>query len=102
MPLEQPSPEATYRRFVLAALAAHPGTPGDIVLAGPAAAVLLGLPLFGRAPTVVHVAAPHDHGRKDGRPVSYTHLRAHETVLDLVCRLLLEKKKKTNKNVDQN
>ena len=24
--------------------------------------------------------------------VSYTHLRAHETVLDLVCRLLLEKK----------
>ena len=33
------------------------------------------------------------------RAVSYTHLRAHETVLDLVCRLLLEKKKyyrKTN------
>ena len=29
--------------------------------------------------------------------VSYTHLRAHETVLDLVCRLLLEKKKKTKK-----
>ena len=26
--------------------------------------------------------------------VSYTHLRAHETVLDLVCRLLLEKKNK--------
>ena len=24
--------------------------------------------------------------------VSYTHLRAHETVLDLVCRLLLENK----------
>ena len=30
--------------------------------------------------------------------VSYTLLRAHETVLDLVCRLLLEKKKKTNRN----
>ena len=29
----------------------------------------------------------------DPDPVSYTHLRAHETVLDLVCRLLLEKKK---------
>ena len=29
-------------------------------------------------------------------PVSYTHLRAHETVLDLVCRLLLEKKKTHN------
>ena len=31
----------------------------------------------------------------DGRtPVSYTHLRAHETPEHLVCRLLLEKKKK--------
>ena len=30
------------------------------------------------------------------KAVSYTHLRAHETVLDLVCRLLLEKK---NKNI---
>src|SRR5450756_1594559 len=29
-----------------------------------------------------------------GTPVSYTHLRAHETRHDLVCRLLLEKKKK--------
>ena len=29
------------------------------------------------------------------RAVSYTHLRAHETVLDLVCRLLLENKQKT-------
>ena len=29
--------------------------------------------------------------------VSYTHLRAHETVLDLVCRLLLEKKKNMKK-----
>ena len=37
------------------------------------------------------------NGRKlqkdDHVSVSYTHLRAHETVLDLVCRLLLEKKK---------
>ena len=30
--------------------------------------------------------------------VSYTHLRAHETVLDLVCRLLLEKKKSLSPN----
>ena len=29
--------------------------------------------------------------------VSYTHLRAHETVLDLVCRLLLEKKTRNKK-----
>ena len=28
--------------------------------------------------------------------VSYTHLRAHETVLDIVCRLLLEKKNTNN------
>ena len=34
--------------------------------------------------------------------VSYTHLRAHETVLDLVCRLLLEKKqKKQQKNTNK-
>ena len=31
--------------------------------------------------------------------VSYTHLRAHETVLDLVCRLLLEKKKNNKKYI---
>mgnify|MGYP003381630302 CR=1 FL=1 len=33
--------------------------------------------------------------------VSYTHLRAHETVLDLVCRLLLEKKKDTIENINR-
>jgi len=32
-------------------------------------------------------------------PVYKTHLRAHETVLDLVCRLLLEKKKKNKKQI---
>ena len=43
-----------------------------------------------------------EYSKRNGvstRAVSYTHLRAHETVLDLVCRLLLEKKKKHhNKN----
>mgnify|MGYP003377633110 CR=1 FL=1 len=34
-------------------------------------------------------------------PVSYTHLRAHETVLDLVCRLLLEKKKNYLRVIDR-
>ena len=34
---------------------------------------------------------------KSPHSVSYTHLRAHETVLDLVCRLLLEKKKQNKK-----
>ena len=32
-------------------------------------------------------------------PVSYTHLRAHETVLDIVCRLLLEKKKVSQQKI---
>ena len=36
--------------------------------------------------------------RLDINPVSYTHLRAHETVLDLVCRLLLEKKTQKKHN----
>ena len=31
--------------------------------------------------------------------VSYTHLRAHETVLDLVCRLLLENKNTSEHHV---
>ena len=34
-----------------------------------------------------------DYGVQFIRSVSYTHLRAHETREDLVCRLLLEKKK---------
>eukprot|EP00825_Cyclidium_porcatum_P050931 TRINITY_DN9206_c0_g1_i3.p3 TRINITY_DN9206_c0_g1~~TRINITY_DN9206_c0_g1_i3.p3 ORF type:complete len:117 (-),score=18.10 TRINITY_DN9206_c0_g1_i3:6-356(-) len=40
------------------------------------------------------------HERRASMTVSYTHLRAHETRHDLVCRLLLEKKKKT-KNTEQ-
>ena len=48
----------------------------------------------------VECDAVSDHATDDvfyaQDPVSYTHLRAHETVLDLVCRLLLEKKKKNN------
>ena len=39
-----------------------------------------------------------DRGVKGMKAVSYTHLRAHETVLDLVCRLLLEKKNNKNAN----
>eukprot|EP00658_Telonema_sp_P-2_P011786 TRINITY_DN14512_c0_g1_i1.p2 TRINITY_DN14512_c0_g1~~TRINITY_DN14512_c0_g1_i1.p2 ORF type:complete len:103 (-),score=6.92 TRINITY_DN14512_c0_g1_i1:31-339(-) len=33
-------------------------------------------------------------------PVSYTHLRAHETPEHLVCRLLLEKKKTQHSHTD--
>ena len=32
-------------------------------------------------------------------PVSYTHLRAHETPEHLVCRLLLEKKKEKQRSI---
>ena len=45
-----------------------------------------------------HVALYLGNGQMLEASVSYTHLRAHETVLDLVCRLLLEKKK--NKKTD--
>src|SRR5678816_2215148 len=41
------------------------------------------------------VTVPNDRpSRRFVTPVSYTHLRAHETPEHLVCRLLLEKKKK--------
>eukprot|EP00826_Nyctotherus_ovalis_P003887 TRINITY_DN10806_c0_g1_i13.p1 TRINITY_DN10806_c0_g1~~TRINITY_DN10806_c0_g1_i13.p1 ORF type:complete len:111 (+),score=17.90 TRINITY_DN10806_c0_g1_i13:76-408(+) len=46
---------------------------------------------------LLHSALPYGNGLgdlHDQGPVSYTHLRAHETSLHLVCRLLLEKKKK--------
>ena len=44
---------------------------------------------------VIGSAGPTTSGRMDAMsPVSYTHLRAHETDSYLVCRLLLEKKKK--------
>ena len=42
---------------------------------------------------------PHSGAGMEGfAAVSYTHLRAHETVLDLVCRLLLVKKKTKKEN----
>ena len=51
--------------------------------------------LDGRRNTINMVMRQATNNREadDSGPVSYTHLRAHETVLDLVCRLLLEKKK---------
>ena len=63
--------------------------------------VILG---FAAVQVVVHmVYFLHMNGKNEGgwtllstlfTPVSYTHLRAHETDSYLVCRLLLEKKKK--------
>ena len=51
------------------------------------------VPSSAEAVVAVHFAGlPVDFRAMTSRPraVSYTHLRAHETVLDLVCRLLLE------------
>ena len=46
----------------------------------------------------IPIVAVTAYAAEADKPVSYTHLRAHETVLDLVCRLLLEKKKPTDKH----
>ena len=47
--------------------------------------------------SVKHYLEERDKRLRPLLSVSYTHLRAHETVLDLVCRLLLEKKKAKKK-----
>src|SRR5450756_525313 len=52
------------------------------------------LPFFGAFAERHEGAVPvFVRGSATPHPVSYTHLRAHETRHDLVCRLLLEKKK---------
>ena len=51
-----------------------------------------GMPKMGSEPFITRLEINANSG-KIPIAVSYTHLRAHETVLDLVCRLLLEKKK---------
>ena len=58
--------------------------PGDRPVRGHEPAVQASVPVLGQR---TNNAARHAIA-----PVSYTHLRANETVLDLVCRLLLEKK----------
>ena len=52
-------------------------------------------------PRIFRVTGANRNARKllstdlvNTKPVSYTHLRAHETRSNLVCRLLLEKKKR--------
>ena len=53
-------------------------------------------------PVMLLIAAPHTSNWDFMlMPVSYTHLRAHETVLDLVCRLLLEKKNNNKITIEQ-
>ena len=60
------------------------------------ATVTKGTPIIAVKP---NSAAPEAVSGACAETVSYTHLRAHETVLDLVCRLLLEKKKKLDHNI---
>ena len=45
----------------------------------------------------INLSDPLPDGVSSAVSVSYTHLRAHETREDLVCRLLLEKKKESQK-----
>ena len=45
------------------------------------------------------ICLSRDHSRFSHRAVSYTHLRAHETLRYLVCRLLLEKNDFTPESV---
>ena len=59
-----------------------------------------GVPILSPEAAAQHRASMEAAEQKIGslhyksKAVSYTHLRAHETRHDLVCRLLLEKKKK--------
>src|SRR5660397_284565 len=70
-------------------------------------------PYFSNRLDGAHFVVCVHHGKQDGVraddfphvlriPVSYTHLRAHETKANLVCRLLLEKKKKNQKKKQHN
>ena len=54
--------------------------------------------LLARGVVLGEVAARLAHDPDRRVPVSYTHLRAPETVLDLVCRLLLAKKIQKHNN----
>ena len=80
------------RRLVVTGVNTGMGAPPVVV--GLVVAIILLWWLFGRS-KADDLAPPVIEPAKPAKPVSYTHLRAHETVLDLVCRLLLEKKKTT-------
>src|SRR5664280_3299186 len=65
----------------------RPSPPGDF-----ASGRALHPPAYPLQPTRHSIRGSGDRCREHTDiAVSYTHLRAHETVLDLVCRLLLEK-----------
>src|SRR5450756_3229416 len=69
-------------------------TVGDKIVVSVKSALPSGEAKKGTVSKAVVVRTKKEIRRPDGSyTVSYTHLRAHETRHDLVCRLLLEKKK---------
>src|SRR5450756_3037692 len=70
--------------------------PGQTLACGWCGSSIL-VPARGRVPKWCSSSCRH----RAWEPVSYTHLRAHETRHDLVCRLLLEKKKKNKRTTQQ-
>src|SRR5665811_2468334 len=83
--------QAMYRRFtslmLVATLLATVLLSNTVASAQEVATQLSGITVTGHG----EASAPADSATLQLVAVSYTHLRAHETVLDLVCRLLLEK-----------
>ena len=55
-----------------------------------------GVAVLVQAREVGRVVSLAGRDRERRQPVSYTHLRAHETVLDIVCRLLLAQNHETS------
>ena len=100
--------------FPRALVAAAPGVEARLVLPDPNDTHVLAVAVASGADAIVtfnaqdfprHVLAGEGVARRDpdgflwelwsgdpAKAVSYSHLRAHETVLELVCRLMLEKK----------
>ena len=70
--------------------------------AGPLLELLARKQFDGTVVVEVSTRKAASRAEREAAPVSYTHLRAHETVLDLVCRLMLEKNKKKTKTKNNN
>ena len=87
---EPPSIIGQPQRGSNCSLSANTGLPALSIPAGWTGGLPIGLELLGRSLDDARlIALGYAY-----EPVSYTHLRAHETPEHLVCRLLLEKKKK--------
>src|SRR5450759_3963259 len=94
--VQQPNFFGAFEDLAAAAEIAHAAGALLVVVADPLSLGLLEAPGRLGADIVIGEAQVFGNAMDFGGPgpVSYTHLRAHETRHDLVCRLLLEKKKK--------